>query len=116
MFNLNLGIRKLGSTREEDEEEEKAVVSVSLYSGEGAESLHYGKAKPLHTDLRNPQQTRNTLKRAHSLTASHISTRCWQHKYIRESACARCCSEEDEEWRDAFRGRARYDSVMLWKV
>ena len=80
------------------------------------EVLHDGKAAPLYTNLRDPQKTRSTLKRANGFAALHICSRCRKNKYVGESACSRGRAQKDEVWGDAFGGSASDDSIMLWEI
>lgn len=77
---------------------------------------HHTEAEPLHTDLRDSQESSSTFKCTNGLAAGHICTRSRQDKYVRERTCSGCSAEEDEVWRDAFGGAARNDSVMLREV
>ena len=69
---------------------------VSQYSSNASTCLHNTEACPLHSHLRNTQQTRCALKCAHSLTTRDIRARCWEHEYGREGICSRRRSQQDE--------------------
>jgi hypothetical protein len=77
---------------------------------------HDCKAGPLHSDLRDAEQTRKTCEATNLLAACKILLTSWKHKDICKAARSRRRSKQDEIWRKPEGGTSIDNADVLRQV